>query len=227
VLTLTGPDGTQYRLTSHGKIGEEIRPDGKTFILSDSGITAVGTGETVQFVWGSSPLTPDASRLTSVTGPDGHKIVYTYDQQRNLVSARDLLTGDTSRYGYSSVNSPLTIDHSPLTLITHTGQPGQVIEYPSIVNGHSSSVTSLIKTDLGAAIMYLQQPYLGSLSAGSVDQLVFAVRPSEINATPSGDVYIGVIVEGSDPLPRPPATLVRRASPSWPTMATAPRQSPR
>ena len=68
--------------------------------------------------------------LSSITGPDGHRIVYTYDQQGNLVSARDLITGDTSRYGYSPFHSPLTIDHSALTLITRTGQPGSVIQYP-------------------------------------------------------------------------------------------------
>ena len=133
MLTLTGPDGTQYKLTSQGKVGEEIRPDGKKFILSDSGITALN-GESVQFTWTSSdhlPLSIDHSPLlSSITGPDGHRIVYTYDQQGNLVSARDLITGDTSRYGYSPFHSPLTIDHSALTLITRTGQPGSVIQYP-------------------------------------------------------------------------------------------------
>lgn len=38
-------------------ITEEQFTDGKKFVLSDSGITAVGTGETIQFVWTASPFT--------------------------------------------------------------------------------------------------------------------------------------------------------------------------
>ena len=54
-----------------------------------------------------------------MTGPDGHRVVYSYDQQGNLVSARDLITGDTSRYGYDAQHR--------ITLLTRTGQSGQVI----------------------------------------------------------------------------------------------------
>ncbi|MDH5639643.1 MAG: putative Ig domain-containing protein, partial [Nitrospira sp.] len=196
-LVLTGPNGTQYKLTAQGQIGEEIRPDGKKFIWSDSGLTAVSTGETVQFTW--TALSTQHSALSSLSGPDGHRLVYTYDQQGNLVSARDLSTGDTSRYGYAALStsvSALSSQHSALTLITHTGQPGSVITYPAGLSPQSS----VLKADLGAALSYLQTPYQGTLDAGSVDQLVFAVRPSEIIATNSGDVYVGVIVEGTDPL---------------------------
>ena len=205
VLTLTGPDGTQYKLTSQGQVGEEIRPDGKKFILSDSGITALN-GESVQFIWESSPFTSNVSRLTSVTGPDGHRLVYSYDQQGNLVSARDLITGDTSRYGYSPVTlqpSAFSLPSSALTLITHTGQPGQVVSYAG-----ATPQTSTIKADLGAALNYLANPYTTTLTAGSTDQLVFSVRPSEIASTGSGDVYVGVIVEdltGSGLLPAVPS----------------------
>ena len=108
VLTQTGPDGTQYKLTSQGQVGEEIRPDGKKFILSDSGITAVGTGEAITFSYVSSGNSTfnihNSKLLSSITGPDGRRVVYSYDQQGNLVSARDLITGDTSRYGYSALS---------------------------------------------------------------------------------------------------------------------------
>jgi YD repeat-containing protein len=133
-FTLTGPDGTQYKLTNQGKVGEEIRPDGKTFILSDSGITSVNSGEAVQFIWDASRFTNDDSRLSQVIGPDGHHIVYSYDQQGNLVSARDLLTGDTSRYGYDA--------QGRLTILTKTGQPGSVIEYPDGLSRFTNHVRS-------------------------------------------------------------------------------------
>ena len=195
MLTLTGPDGTQYKLTSQGKVGEEIRPDGKKFILSDSGISALN-GESVQFSWTSSdhlPLTIDHSPLlASVTGPDGHRLVYSYDQQGNLVSARDLITGDTSRYGYDA--------QGRLSILTHSGQTGQVVTY-----GGATPQVGTIKADIGAAITYLQNPYQGTLAAGATDQLVFSVRPSEINATNSTDVYLGVIVEADPATPFTPA----------------------
>ncbi|MDH5669840.1 MAG: Ig-like domain-containing protein, partial [Nitrospira sp.] len=202
-LTLTAPDGTQYRITAQGKIGEEIRPDGARFLWSDSGLTAVSTGETVQFTWTAVPastvtgqssivpnhsvLSPQHSALASITAPDGHRVVYTYDQQGQLVSVRDLATGDTSRYGYSVLGPQSSV----LTLSTHTGQPGSVIDYASPLTPHASPVAA----DLGAALSYLQTPYQDTLEAGATDQLVFAVRPSEIVSTNSGDVYLGVIVE--------------------------------
>jgi hypothetical protein len=198
-FTLTAPDGTIYKIHAVNGITEQQFTNGKTFILSDSGFTAVGTGETVQFIWDASRFTNDASRLSQVIGPDGHRIVYSYDQQGDLVSARDLSTGDTSRYGYDTQNR--------LTLVTKTGQPGSVIEYPDGITRFTFNV-SPVTSDLGAVLNYLANPYSTTLTAGSTDRLVFSVRPSELNATNSGDVYVGVIVEdltGSGLLPAVPS----------------------
>ena len=186
---LTAPDGTIYKVHAANGITEQQFTDGKKFILSDSGITAVGTGETIQFIWNSSPLTPYASRLTSVTGPDGHRVVYSYDQLGNLVSARDLLTGDTARYGYDAQHR--------ITLLTRTGQSGQVIQYPATPGTPSTPQMSPVKADLGAALTYLATPFTSTLTAGATDQLVFSVRPSEIISTNSTDVYVGVIIEAN------------------------------
>jgi YD repeat-containing protein len=140
---LTATDGTIYKIHAVNGITEQQFTDGKKFILSDSGITALN-GESVQFSW--TTLSTQHSALASVTGPDGHRIVYTYDQQGNLVSARDLITGDTSRYGYDA--------QGRLALVTETGQPGQVISYAG-----ATPQTSTIKTDLGAALTYLATPF--------------------------------------------------------------------
>ena len=53
-FTLTAPDGTIYKVHAANGITEQQFTDGKKFILSDSGITAVGTGEAIQFIWSSS-----------------------------------------------------------------------------------------------------------------------------------------------------------------------------
>ena len=122
---------------------------------------------------------PLAHRLSSITAPDGRRVIYSYDQQGNLVSARDLITGDTSRYGYDAQHR--------VTLVTRTGQTGQVIDHTSPLTPNASPV----KADLGAAVTYLQNPYTSTLAPGATDRLVFSVRPSEVNATNSGDVYRG------------------------------------
>lgn len=97
--TLTAVDGTVYHLSSAGGVTEEIAANGTRLVYSDSGITS-STGETVRFVKDS------AGRLTQVVAPDGSLVVYGYDTQGNLVSARNLASGESSRYGYSSPTPP-------------------------------------------------------------------------------------------------------------------------
>jgi len=92
-----------------------------------------------------------------------------------------------------------------LTLITRTGQTGQVIQYPAIPGTPSTPQIHPIKADLGAALNYLANPYSSSLVAGTTDLLTFSLRPSELNASTSGDVYVGVIVEADPATPFTPA----------------------
>ena len=104
-------------------------------------------------------------------------------------SARDLITGDTARYGYDAQHR--------ITLLTRTGQSGQVIQYPATPGTPSTPQMSPVKADLGAALTYLATPFTSTLTAGATDQLVFSVRPSEIISTNSTDVYVGVIIEAN------------------------------
>ena len=60
-FTITAPDGTIYKVHAANGITEQQFTDGKKFILSDSGITAVGTGESIQFVWNSALSTAERS----------------------------------------------------------------------------------------------------------------------------------------------------------------------
>ena len=186
---ITALDGTIYKVRAANGIIEQQFTDGKKFIPA----TAASPP--------SAPANPSSSSgtqhsaLSSVTGPDGHRVVYSYDQQGNLVSARDLITGDTSRYGYDAQHR--------ITLLTRTGQSGQVIQYPATPGTPSTPQMSPVKADLGAALTYLATPFTSTLTAGATDQLVFSVRPSEIISTNSTDVYVGVIIEanGSSVLP--------------------------
>src|SRR5262249_51296791 len=93
--TLTAPDGTVYYLSTRHGVQEEILPGGAHLIFSESGITAA-TGESIQSVHDT------AARITSTPAPDGTGVVYTYDSAGNLVAARNLAAGQSSRYGYLS-----------------------------------------------------------------------------------------------------------------------------
>src|SRR5439155_683480 len=93
-FTLTAPDGTVYQLRTAGGVEEQITPNGTRLLFSDSGI-ASSTGESILFVHDA------AGPLSSVTLPDGSRVVYSYDEAGNLVAARDLAQGQRHRYGYS------------------------------------------------------------------------------------------------------------------------------
>ncbi len=125
----------------------------------------------IRFVYGSFLLTPSASRLMSMIAPDGSRIAYSYDNQGNLTSARDLSLGESIRYGYDRQSPNL------LTLVTGSaGQGGFILDHSA--GGQALPVTA----DLGASLDYLQNAHSGNLTAGSIERLTFSLRPSELSA---------------------------------------------
>ncbi|MEH2057548.1 MAG: putative Ig domain-containing protein [Nostoc sp.] len=131
--TLSSANGTVYHLSSAGGVTEQIGVNGTRLIYSDSGITS-DTGETVRFV------KDEKGRLTQITAPDGSLVVYSYDTEGNLVSARNLASGQSSRYGYSS---------NLLTLATGTpGTAGEAITYST------TPQVSPVLADLGSAAQF-------------------------------------------------------------------------
>src|SRR5262249_41645096 len=80
--TLIGPDGTVYQLNAAGEVQQQVTPQGLRLFFSDSGITAPN-GDAVQFIRDAS------TRLVSIIGPDGTRVLYTYDCSGNLFSARN------------------------------------------------------------------------------------------------------------------------------------------
>ena len=82
---------------------EEVTPGGVHLFFADSGISAPN-GDAIQFQHDA------AGRLNTVVGPDGTRVVYTYDQAGDLFSARNLVVGQSSRYGYGGAHLLTLVD---------------------------------------------------------------------------------------------------------------------
>lgn len=127
----------------------------------------------------------DAGRLTQITAPDGSLVVYSYDALGNLVSARNLASGQASRYGYSS---------NLLTLATGTpGTAGEAITYSA-----TPQVLPVL-ADLGSAAQFTGKTINDSV--GESDRFTFSLRDSELRSTATGTVLLGVELQGNMALP--------------------------
>src|SRR6266571_1101043 len=189
-FTLTAPDGTKYGV-DFGTGTREVRfADGVKWTLSDSGIVS-SNGEALRF------LSNDQGRIERIVLPDGREFAYGYDASGNLESVRNLSAASSSRYGYAADDAHL------LTLATGgIGEGGSAISYEGVPSA------AALTADLGAALSYLSQSHSGTLGAGATDRYSFALRPSELASSPTGAVYVGVIVEaeaGSTVQPAIPA----------------------
>jgi YD repeat-containing protein len=135
------------------------------------GAITSSTGETIRFV-------KDATgRLQQITAPDGSLVRYTYEGG-NLVAARNLSTGNASRYGYTD---------SLLTLASgNPGTPGSAIAY-----GATPQILA-VKGDLGGAVQWNGQ----SNSGVGNERYTFSLRDSELSSTAEGIVLVAVDVTG-------------------------------
>ena len=177
--TLTGTDRTVYDLNTANGVTEIDRPDGTKLYFGDSGITA-STGESIQFVHDAQ------GRITSIIGPDGTSVVYTYDSAGNLASARNLVAGASSRYGYQS--GPV---HLLIEAIAPSSGTSAAIQY-----GPTSQVLP-ITADLGSSGEFLTTNPSGTLAAGGTNRYAFSFRSSEVLATASGEIYLGISVQAT------------------------------
>src|SRR6266568_2814169 len=176
-FTLTAPDGTAYGV-NFGTGTKSIRfADGARWIVSDAGITA-SNGETASFV------TDSDGHIERIVLADGRAVAYSYDDLGNLSSVRDLAAARSNRYGYAPN------DAHRLTLATGgIGEGGSAVRYA----GTPSTVA--LTADLGPATSYLTQTFTGDLAAGGTNRYSLALRPSELDSSASGAVYLGVVVE--------------------------------
>ena len=175
--TLTGPDGTVYLLSTARGVEQQLLPNGARLVFTDNGIIS-STGERVQFVRDA------AGRVTTLEGPDGSRLVYSYDNRGNLTTVRNAGTGQSSRFGYA------TDDPHLLTLFTTPDpQGGYTIQYGATLR------TFPVGIDLGSADQFLTNVVHGSLAAGATGRLAFSLRPSEMRSIPTGTVLMGVEVQ--------------------------------
>ena len=188
--TLTGPDGAVYYLSASLGVVEEILPGGQKLYYSGSGITS-STGIGVSFIRDA------AGKIASIEGPDGTRIVYTYDAQGNLISAHNTVSGQNSRYGYA-INDPhlLTLATAP------AAGSGAAITYGTTVN------VVPLTADLGGTSQFLVGNYAGNLGVGATNSFAFLLTASEVASTSTGTVLVGVEVDaasGSSVQPAVPA----------------------
>ncbi len=176
---LTAPDGTAYDLSTAQGVQEMIRPDGTRLYFSDSGITA-STGESIQFVHDAQ------GRITSIIAPDGTRVIYTYDSSGNLVSARNLVSGQSSRYGYQA---------GPIHLLIEAVSPANGTS--AVVQYAPSFQVLPLTADLGSSGEFLASNQTGTLAAGGTDRYAFSFRPSELLSTASGEIYLGITVQAT------------------------------
>jgi len=177
-LVLTAPDGTAYHLDAAHGVTAIVASSGKRLVVSDSGIVAAN-GDSVRFVSNAD------GQLASISGPGGERIVYGYDGEGRLSSVRRIADTESTHYGYEVGPA------GRLSIVT--GAQDLAIDYSA-----ATPVAAVLTGDLGAARSYLATPFAGNLTAGAVDRLAFAVRPSEFASTASGSIYLGVVVEASD-----------------------------
>jgi YD repeat-containing protein len=192
---LTGPDGVVYELSTARGVEVEVRTDGTRIHYSDAGITT-STGESVQF------LHDEAGRLTKVFAPDGTQLVYTYDESGNLLGARNLALGQSSRYGYSR-----TDDHL-LTMAVPAGAVGQAIRHGA------PPVAFPLKGDLGGAGQFSAAVLTGTLGASGTDRYALGIRPSELRATASGKVFVAVTIESANSTLQPALPVISGMMPA-------------
>jgi YD repeat-containing protein len=179
---LIATDGTIYELSTARGVEAQILANGTRLTYSDSGITS-STGETIRFVQDA------AGRLTQIVAPNGETVVYSYDDRGDLISVRQLVTGQSDRYGYT--------DHA-LTIASSLTQPGEVIAY-----GASGVSIQPIVADLGSAYRFVNQEMTGTLQAGGSDRFTLTLRESELDSVKTGQVLVAVEVTANGGLVLP------------------------
>jgi hypothetical protein len=177
---LTAPDGTRYGVDATLGVISQTAPGGSTIYVGDSGLVAAN-GDAVQFVYDA------AGRIERVAVPDGQVVVYAYSDQGDLVAARALATGASSRYGYDQATP-----HQLITAIGPTGA-GTAIVYSAT---DQPAVLPVIG-NLGTAANFAQRSVTGSLAAGASERHAFSIRTSEIKSTAASEVLVRVAVRAT------------------------------
>jgi YD repeat-containing protein len=186
---LSAPDGTKYQIHGRDGVTALITPAGKKLIFSDSGVTAAN-GQALRFTYDS------AGRIDSIIAPDSSQVIYRYDAAGNLILVRTLSAGQGTSYGYSPTDPHL------LTIAAPTTGGGSFVVYqatPQVIP---------LTGNLGPAVGHLVNPVSQTLPAGQTQRFAFNVRKSELQSTPSGTIYLGVIVKapaGSNLAPAVPS----------------------
>ncbi len=160
--TLTGPDGTKYRLDAKGNIERVEFTDGAKWLVSDGGIVAVNCNSQERV----DILRDSAGRITRILWPDGlhgtNATAYLYDGQGRLMLVRHI-DGDTT-------GTPIVYDDS---------------NEDDNCNSHAP-LPDTITANFGAIVNWndnISNQWQGTLDASGATSVSFVVRDSEIAST--------------------------------------------
>ena len=123
--------------------------------------------------------------VTKQITTDGSLLVYSYDSQGDLVSARNLATGEARYYSY---NQHL------LTLAD-----GDAIAYSTTpqISAIAYSGALPIASNIGSSSHFIEEKIDKLLSQGGSDLYSFSLRDSELDSTATGIVLLGIDVNGT------------------------------
>jgi len=189
--TLTAPDGTRYELDAAGSIGRVSFIDGQAWLVTDSGIAAVGSSERVSFERDSS------GRIVRVTYPNvagaPTAIAYRYDDQGRLMLVRHLDdAGLGTPIAYTVAGQPVT---DPLT-----ANLGAVVNWST---GNTNAWSGTLTADQTATFAFaVRESEIASTvhapgGQGAVILALEALLPSNAHLEVAGAQIIGTaIVDG-------------------------------
>lgn len=166
---------SSYYLDGEGKLDKQILPDNNSLIYSDSGIIS-SNGEYISFV------TDENNNITKINSLDGTTLVYQYDKNGNLVYTRNIITSESTYYGYD--------EQGLLNVIV--GDNSETISYENGVEIES------ITANLGGVTEFNGNQFNGNV-VGS-EKLSFQIRESELNSTDLDTILVSVSSEGLDNL---------------------------
>ncbi len=185
-------DGTSYELDASGHTTAIVTPAAARFTVSDSGV-AGPSGAAITMVHDAQ------GRIVSITAPEG-AVHYSYDELGNLAAARSTTAMEPALYGYSD-------DAANRLTLAATPTAGESIQYGTTVT------TAPLAGNLGSLYQLTAAGVSGTLPAGETARYALGVRESEVAATSTGFVLIGIVAEATGGTLQPAVPAVAGLTP--------------
>ena len=131
--------------------------------------------------------------VTKQITTDGSLLVYSYDAQGDLVSARNLATGEASYYSYNQ--HLLTLADGDA--IAYSGALPIAYSTTPQISAIAYSGALPIASNIGSSSHFIEEKIDKLLSQGGTDLYSFSLRDSELDSTATGIVLLEIDVNGT------------------------------